>query len=377
MGPKLNKSLFMSAILILVAVAAVLALRICLPWSFLMSDRFIYAVEIPTIIPVTPAIQVATPSAISAPINSIGTSTPDPGQASRDIPCFVFEQLPAFAFLPDRSGILVRANQGVQLFNLETGSLEKLIKSSQNLTAAALSPDGETLAWALDDYTVQLVRISDQEVLHSLPGHTDLVTKLSFTPDGDYLVSASHDRTVRVWSLSGDELRSIQTDALGLGISPDGSMLATIPFDGPVALWDLATGEKIKDFSGPGGYDTTDAVFSPDGQYLAADLATGLFLWKISDGSAILSGGINTMAVAFSPDGRYLAYTNIGDNNKVVLAAPETGQFMRVIDQMQSPIWELTFSPDASLIAVTDGREIHILQVEDGAMLAVGKAACP
>ncbi len=127
--------------------------------------------------------------------------------------------------------------------------------------------------------------------------------------------------------MQGEELRSFQAvEALGIGISPDGSMLATVPFDGPVALWDLDTLEKIKDLGGYGGYDTSDAEFSPDGQYLAADLATGLFLWRISDASLVWNEVKNSMAVAFSPDGQYLAYSDVDDGNKVILASPDTAQ---------------------------------------------------
>ena len=56
-------------------------------------------------------------------------------------------------------------------------------------------------------------------------------------------------------------------------------------FDGPVSLWNLDTLEKIKDLAASGGYDTSDAELSPDGQYLAADFATGISLWQVSDGS--------------------------------------------------------------------------------------------
>ena len=44
---------------------------------------------------------------------------------------------------------------------------------------------------------------------------------------------------------------------------------------------------------------------------------------------------------------------------------------------MQGPVWELFFSPDSSLLAATDGKEIRIWIVEDGTLLHVGKAACP
>jgi WD40 repeat protein len=89
-----------------------------------------------------------------------------------------------------------------------------------NIITAVLSPDGETLAWSLDDNTIQLLRISDQQVLHTLSGHTDTVTKLRFSPDGDRLISASHDNSVRIWNMQGDELHTIQPgQVLGIGIS--------------------------------------------------------------------------------------------------------------------------------------------------------------
>ncbi len=37
-------------------------------------------------------------------------------------------------------------------------------------------------------------------------------------------------------------------------------------------LWDLRTNKVMAVFEGALGYDTSDAVFSPDGQYVAADL---------------------------------------------------------------------------------------------------------
>ncbi len=299
---------------------------------------------------------------------------------AEDIPpaiCFTAEELIPFAFSPDAAKLFVRARSGVEIFDLASGTQDAFIRSALEVVTAALSPDGQVLAWSLNDNTIQLVRISDQKVLHSLSGHTDMVTKLRFTPNGDFLVSASHDNWVRVWNLEGEVLHSFQIGALGIGISPDGSMLATVPFDGPVVLWDLSTGEKIKELGGYGGFDTSDAEFSPDGQYLATDLANGLYLWQISAGSPLWNDLKNSMAVAFSPDGRYLAYSDVEDGNKIILDSPNGARVIRTLEGMQAPVWELFFSPDTSLLAATDSREIHVWRVEDGALLFIGKTTCP
>jgi WD40 repeat protein len=311
------------------------------------------------------------------PTSPVLTPTKTTGQLEPTPICFAPKEFLPFAFSPDNASMLVRTRKGLQSFNLKTGVQEAFIQSPEDVIAAALSPDGQILAWSLGDNTIQLIQLSDQKVLHTLQGHTDMVTKLRFSPKGDFLVSASHDYWVKVWNLQGEELISFQAGALGIGISPDGSLLATVPFDGPVALWDLLTGEKIKDLGGSGGYDTSDAEFSRDGQYLAVDLASGIYIWRISDGALVWNEVKNSMAVSYSPDGQYLAYSDVDDSNKVILSAPDSGQTLRVIDKMKSPVWELFFSQDASLLAATDGLEIRVWQVKDGTLLYVGKAACP
>lgn len=319
-----------------------------------------------------------TPESHLTPTSSSGI--PNTLTPSKEATCFTPVDMLPFAFTPDSAGLLVRGTGGVQIFNLTDLKETGFIKAPKPIITAALSPDGEILAWSLDDHTIQLVRVADQQVLHTLSGHTDLVTKLRFSPDGDLLVSASHDRWVRVWNMQGDELRAFQPpgEVVGIGVSPDGKTLASVPFDGPVALWDLKMLEHIKDIGGSGGYDTSDAYFSPDGQLLAADLAHGLDLWRISDGSPIWDEPINSMAIAFSPDGRYLAYADIADQYRIKLITSDGSQVVYTIDSGHlGAVWELFFSPDSQLLVTTDGSEIRIWNVTDGSLRYIGKAACP
>ncbi len=340
---------------------------------------------VPTI---DPATQTASPQ--PAPSDTPArTVTPTQTSAARATPtvapaCFVSDFYP-LSFMPDGTRMVFWAAAGVQVFNLQTLQFEMVLGSPLTLTAVVLSPDGNTLAWALADNTMQLIRISDKKLLHTLIGHTDVIGKLRFSPHGDRLYSASHDSWVRIWDLDGNLVGAFQptggassNGVLGIGISPDGSMIATIPFDGPVKLWDLSDYHLVRQLGAYGGYETSDAAFSPDGQLIVAETANGLFLWKTSDGTELLGGnpGINTMAAAFSPDGRLLAYAEIGETYDVVLTSPDGSKRIRTLTGDPGPVWELFFSPDSALL-VSGGVETRVWRVADGQLMATGKQACP
>jgi len=294
--------------------------------------------------------------------------------------CFSPNELLPFAFSKDNSQLAVRGSQGVQFFDLETGKEVAMLKAARAVITAALSPDGEILAWSLDDNSIQLVQVSDKTIQHTLIGHPDPVFDLRFSPTGMKLFSASHDGTFRVWDTqTGTPFPPIEVglEVLGIGVSPDGETLAVVPGYGPIQLWDVATAQQISTLGGTGGYDTSDPVFSPDGEYLAVDLATGIFIWMLPDGREIWSGVANSIAVAYSPDGNFLAYSDVDQSNKVFLGPADTQGDFRVIDEMRGPVWELFFSPDSSLLAATDGIEIRVWRLPEGSRILIGIPTCP
>lgn len=326
----------------------------------------------------------ATPSAASPEPTIAATARPAPSATpsgpTESGSCFAPAELSPFAFTVDGSGMLLRTQMGMQIFDLENGQERQSLAAPDLVFTAAQSPDGEIVAWSLANNSVQLVQVSDQQRTLTLNAHTDAVLHLKFSPTGDRLYSASHDGLVRIWNTQdGTLLPSIDAgrEVVGIGVSPDGTQLATIPSDGPVQLWDLSNNSLSTDLGGTGGYDTSEAVFSPDGQYLAADLATGLYLWRLSDGALIWNQVQNSMAVAYSPDGQYLAYADLDANNSVVLASPDGAETIRTVDLTQGPVFDLFFSPDGALLAANDGIEIRIWRVSDGQLAYVGKPACP
>jgi len=351
-------------------------------WSFVL---FLVTACNPTQVAVspTPTLTLHPTDTLTPAFPATATFTPPPLPTDTPalvVPCFV-TYIDPFAFLPDSLNLLVRANKGVQQFNLQTMQQEQFINSPSNLNGpvVAISPDGEVLAWALEDGTVQLTRISDQAVLTNItPGQVSPI-KLEFSPAGDRLFSASHDGTLKVWDMEGNLLNGFQPgggEFMNIGLSHDGTMLATIPSDGEITLWNADNFKIITGLSSSGGYDTSDVVFSPDGEYIAADLATGLFLWKLPDRTELLgaSSAINSMAAAYSPDGSLLAYSDL---NHIVLSSPDGSQILRTLEGHRSPIFELLFSPDGSTLVSADDMEIRVWRVEDGELLAIGKSACP
>ena len=333
--------------------------------------------------PATPTLAPQPTNTVIPAIPTTATFTPPP--LPTDTPaveavCFVTYVDP-FAFLPDSMTLFVRASEGVQKFNLQTMQEESFIKADSNLNGpvVALSADGESLAWSFEDGTLQIVRLSDQAVLTSVNSGQISPIKLEFSPAGDRLYSASHDGTLRVWDMEGNLLDNFQPgggELMNFGLSPDGTILATIPSDGEITLWNADNFKIITGLSSSGGYDTSDVVFSPDGKYIASDLASGLFLWKMADRTELLgaSSAINSMAATFSPDGKMLAYADL---NNIVISTPDGGQTLRTLEGHQSPIFELVFSPDNAVLVSADDMEIRIWRMEDGELLAIGKSACP
>jgi WD40 repeat protein len=81
------------------------------------------------------------------------------------------------------------------------GNREMTVDEEGNLSAIALSPDGQSLATAGLDGTVRIWDPETGERLLSLVGHAREVKALAFRPDGKALASGSLDGTVRIWEV--------------------------------------------------------------------------------------------------------------------------------------------------------------------------------
>lgn len=295
------------------------------------------------------------------------------------VDCFTPASLFPIAFTPDNTKLVINADwAGVQIFDLETMKETSFFKAPGNLLSMSLSPDGQTLAWLLEDGTIQLVQTSDGKPLKIKT--IDDADQLEFSPKGDKLFIISNigsvDGLVNIWDIDQNKVEVIETgrEVLDIAISADETRLATVPFDGPVELWDLPGRKKVTAIGGTGGDDMSNVAFSTDGKYLAASLPTGKYLWNLSD-KKLLWEEDEYGTLAFSPDGRFFAHSKTG---ALTVSSPNGSQIIHTWEGMQWAVWGLTFSPDSSMLAVAvDDTEIRIWRVEDGKLLYIGKESCP
>jgi len=232
------------------------------------------------------------------------------------------------AFTPDGNLIAVALdNATIQLRSVEDLSIVERFEQSGAVNSLSISPDGKRLAAGVADAdgdggVVYIWDINSHELLVEFWAHPYSVPSIDFSPDGSLLATGAVDRSVKVWnSQMGSLIQTLPQDGQGTTVkfSPDGSLLASgmcsesVNLEcqkGSVFLWDLANWQISKILTGPN--DWVDSVaFSPNMSILVGASKNGLiYIWRLSDGLFLstLSGhsfGVDTVAI--SPDGNAIA----------------------------------------------------------------------
>jgi WD40 repeat protein len=127
--------------------------------------------------------------------------------------CFVTSGIP-FTFMPDGTHLIFKSDTGIQSINPQANEcveiLTKTTPSDLFGSVIALSPNGDRYVIAQADNSIQVYQADGKKLLHTLDGHTNIVTELEFSPDGEKLYSASHDMWVRVWDRNGKQVGAFQ-----------------------------------------------------------------------------------------------------------------------------------------------------------------------
>jgi len=254
------------------------------------------------------------------------------------------------------------------LIDLETGSLLRVLRGHvDSISDLAFSPDGKTLASASRDKTAILWNVADGRYLHVLRGHADFVLGVVFSPDGRFVATASYDRTGRIWSVDdGREIALLQGHAdrlLRVDWSPDGRTIATAGFDHTLRLWnpDGTLRWQSQDL----GNEVGSLVFTADSrQILVGRGGSGqrydCSFFDIATGAETLRFDEHTNSVrdvALSPDGRLAASVG-GVNNEILIWRRDDGRVVNQLENRGHRVYAAGWSPDGRAISLGNTNAI-------------------
>ncbi len=192
-----------------------------------------------------------------------------------------------------------------------------LFQTGGELTALALSPDGETALTGADDRTARLWDLSTRRLLEPVMSHDDRVTVSAISHDGQMYLTGDNGGLVRLWDRADrrrprHELRCVgwissaalspddRTALIGVGYVPG------VERSGSKALvWDTITGKVVGDPL-PHVSGAHCAAFSPDGQTFVTSDNDGARLWASATRRPLGEPvrGPQVAPAGFFPDGK-------------------------------------------------------------------------
>ena len=273
------------------------------------------------------------------------------------------KELNSVAFSPDGQAIASASSNGtVQLWDRQGNLLNILEGGSDWVVSVAFSPDGQTLASASADGTVKLWD-RQGNLLNTIEAHySQMLRSVAFSPDGQTLASASADGTVKLWDRQGNLLKTIESYSeavISVAFSPDGQTLAFASTDGTIKLWDRQ-GNLLNTLESYSGW-VYSVAFSPDGQTLASASADGTVkLWdRQGNLPRTLEGhSARVNGVTFSPDGQTVASAS---DDRTVKLWDRQGNLLNTLEGHSREINSVAFSPDGQTLAsASDDRTVKL-----------------
>jgi WD40 repeat protein len=350
------------------------------------------------------------------------------------------------AFLPGGNSVVSASDDGyIRVWEYPTGKEIRRIKAtgmnatepgssrpSGYLTAAAMTPDGKTIATSFSSLmraapkakdapkTEDVIRLHDLATgkeLQSLKAHSTLMMALAFSADGKHLTGRDATGIIRVWDWSSaQELANLASRGPNapqhgyddysvddfLVSSPNGKTLMFAGLSNVLQFADAATAKPTQPIAGHNAA-IKSVRFTTDGKHLLTQDGDGMiYKWDAAGSTgpqAIKQPSTSIAPTLLSPDGRVgvelpgssniiddfgpfgPAGIIVGPNGavpnpkgakevSVKLFDPATGKELHKIT-LQPPLVSLLFSPDSKMLAISSGTEqkIELYDVASAKML--------
>lgn len=148
------------------------------------------------------------------------------------------------------------------------------------------------------------------------------------------------------------QTQPVQTPITAIAYSPDGNVLAAGLASGQIVFWNAQTGGKVRTLSGHSGLPVTGLSFSSDSQTLTSVGRDSVVRrWAVASGepTLTLTGHQSAVrAVATSADDKLLATG--GEDTRVLVWDLESGKLAKVLEGHQGFVDGLAFGGDGSTL---------------------------
>ncbi len=304
------------------------------------------------------------------------------------------DSVPMVLFTPDGKQVISASkDKTIRIWNTATGEMLRVLRPpigegrSGNLYAAALSPDGQTLAvggfGAVEsDCPIYLIQLATGQIQRILRGHGGVVVDVAFSHDGKLLASGGLDTTARLWNVdSGASVRILEghiNAIYDVAFAPNSTRLVTASADGTARIWIVPAGTPgpvLSDAYEGKLVGVRSVAWSPDGKSIATGSGDQLLrLWNYDGTLRQRFGpfGDTVTSVAFTPDSRELLFTRGYDRrSESAVLNLATGKERVSFTRHTAGSWEGALSRDGTL-AVTSGtlgEELYLWQTGDGKLL--------
>ena len=283
------------------------------------------------------------------------------------------------AWSPDGQMIAIAtSNNTIQICDVANGkTIWTLRGPSSKISSITWSPDGKTVASGCGDTTIWLWNIKTGKKRKQLKGHTDWAWKVSWSPDGKTLASSSRDDTIRLWDMQTTRCRKTLEWASSDFESPDivwtsDSQTLMSSSLNMIGIWDVKAGAAMQMVKTKTNDSIASMAVSPCGSLVALGTRSIIFILNEGRLTNQLEGHLKRVkSVSFSFDGRLLA--SKGRDETVRIWRTDTWDTVAVLqeDSLGLSEHEIQFCPNSSLLATIGDKdqEICIWDVNIDALL--------
>ncbi len=255
--------------------------------------------------------------------------------------------------------------------NVENDPKPKLVLDAGTgpVWSVAYSPDGETLAMAVDDGSVRLWNAKTGQLKSRIEASKRPIWSVAFNHDGALLVTASEDGNIRLWDPNTNkelDMIALPSPVRTIAISPDGERIAAGTRNGHVRIYFWKTGKMMTTTNHTGA--VMSLAWSRDGKLLAS--ASGDMTVKVWDVSGEESKLLNTLSghtgavysVAFHPEKRVVASGSW--DRTIRLWDIDMNKSIGKLEGHREDVWAVSFcSTGAMLASASEDRTVKIWDV--------------